>query len=370
VKKVLASLAVSAVCLYLVLRGVRWDEVVANLGRVNLGLLALSMLAMLVAYACMAWRWRHLLSPLMGDQVPGLPTLFGTMMTGYFFNTFFPARAGDLMRAHLMYRRTGLSRTTILATVVIEKLFDGLALLILLVIGLPALQIGDRAEQLGVVAFLVLVGVLGGLLLFKWQADRAVALTARIVDLLPLPERIGSLAVRLVHTFSAGLRVFDKPGPLLKSAAISLLVWLVAVGMFGAALAAFGTALELPSFSALLLMTAIVNLGLLIPAMPGNIGNYEALIVAALVLVWPTTGAPIDKELAVAFALVFHVGQLLATLVVGGVAYWTQHISLREVQADASEAVAPAPATASAQLRAHVHHAPQEEVAELGIKKL
>lgn len=364
-KKILAGVLVSAVCLYLVLRDVHWAEVAAHLGRAQIGLLLLAMLGMVVAYACMAWRWHYLLAPLLGGRPPGLPTLFATTMTGYFFNTFFPARAGDLMRAHLMHQRTGLSRTTILATVVIEKLFDGLALLVLLVLGLPALRIGAaRAEQLGAVAVAVLIAVLGGLLLFKWQADRAVALTARLVDFLPVPARLGSLAVRMVHTFSAGLRVFERPGPLLWSGAISLLVWIVAAGMFWAALAAFGIAL--PSLSALLLMTALVNLGLLIPAMPGNVGNYEALILTALVLVLPA----IDKQLAVAFALVFHIGQLVATLLVGGVAFWGQHISLREMRGDAAEAVAPAPAGAGGDLRAHIHHPAREEAAELGIEKL
>ncbi len=363
-KKVLAGVAVSAVCLYLVLRGVRWDEVTGHLGQVNLGLLALAMVAMVAAYAGMAWRWGYLLAPLIPTAPPRLPVLFGQMMTGYFFNTFFPARAGDLLRAHLMHQRTGLSRTTILATVVIEKLFDGLALLVLLVIGLPALQIGTGAEQLGAVALVVLGGVLGGLLLFQWQADRAVALTARLVDILPVPPRVGALAVRLVHTFSAGLRVFERPGPLVKSALISLLVWLVVAGMFGTALAAFG--ITLPGWSALLLMTAVVNLGLLIPAMPGNIGNYEALILTALVLVLPG----IDKELAVAFALVFHAGQLLATLIVGGPVFLAQRVSLREMRADADAALAPVAAGTVSQLREHVHHPAREEVAELGIEKL
>ncbi len=363
-KKILAGVVVSAICLYLVLRGVNWEEIPTHLGRVNLGLLALSMIGMVGAYAFMAWRWRHLLAPLMAPA-PGVPALFGMTMTGYFFNTFFPARAGDLMRAHLLSRRSGLSRTTILATVVIEKLFDGLALLVLLVAGIPALSIGEgRAEQLGLVAVLVLGLALGGLLIFHWQADRVVALTARLVEVLPVPERIGSLAVRLVHTFSAGLRVFEKPGPLLKSAAISLLVWITAAGMFWAALAAFQ--IDMPSVSALLLMTAIVNLGLLIPAMPGNVGNYEALILTALVLILPG----IDKDMAVAFALVFHAAQLLATLLVGGLAFWSQRVSMREMQADAGEAVAAAPAGSADRLREHVHHTPREEAAELGIEKL
>jgi len=368
VKKILAGVAISAVCLYLVLRGVHWGDIPSYLAYMNLGLLALAMLGMVGAYACMAWRWRYLLAPLIAGPPPSFAALFGTTMTGYFFNTFFPARAGDLMRAHLMSQRTGLSRTTILATVVIEKLFDGVALLILLVVGIPALQIGGGgAVQLGVAAVVVLALALGGLLLFRWQADRLVALTARLVDLLPLPERIGSLAVRLVHMFSAGLQVFATPGPLIRSAAISLLVWIVAAGMFWAALASFSDPALIPTnLSALLLMTAFVNLGLLIPAMPGNVGNYEALIVTAFVLIFP---AP-NKDKVVAFALVFHAAQLIATLVVGGLAFWSQHVSLRDVRADAAEAVARAPSAAAADLRDHIHRPARDEAAELGIEKL
>ncbi|HUS16685.1 MAG TPA: lysylphosphatidylglycerol synthase transmembrane domain-containing protein [Chloroflexia bacterium] len=367
-KKILAGLAVSVACLYLVLRGVHWEEIPAHLGRVNGGLLALAMLGMVGAYAFMAWRWHYLLAPLTSGQPPSYPVLFGTMMTGYFFNTFFPARAGDLMRAHIMSRRTGLRRTTILATVVIEKLFDGLALLVWLVAGLPALPLGSGTTlQFGVIAVVLLAAGFGGLWLVKAQADRLVSLTARVMDLLPVPERLGNLAVRLVHTFSAGLSVFDRPGPLLKSAGISLLVWLVAAGMFWAALAAFNLTPATPA--ALLLMTALVNLGLLIPAMPGNVGNYEALILATLVLISPA-GSPIDKEIAVAFALVFHAGQLLATLLVGGLAFWTQRVSMGSLRSDAAEAMAPAPEGAGATLRDHMHHPAREEAAELGIEKL
>src|SRR5690242_20295794 len=164
------------------------------------------MLGLIGAYACMAWRWRHLLAPLTPDLVPGFPTLFGTMMTGYLFNTFFPARAGDLMRAHLLSRRTGLSKTTILATVVIEKLFDGLALLVLLVLGLLGLPLSGASEQIGGAAVVVLAGALGGLILFKWQADRAVALTEWVTGYLPIPARLKQVGVRLVRRFAEGLQ--------------------------------------------------------------------------------------------------------------------------------------------------------------------
>jgi uncharacterized membrane protein YbhN (UPF0104 family) len=75
----------------------------------------------------------------------------------------------------------------------------------------------------------------------------------------------------------------------------------------------------------LLFMTALVNLGLLIPALPGNVGTYEALVVAGMAFF------RVDKELAVAFALIFHVGQLVATLLVGVIAFWTQNLALRDM---------------------------------------
>src|SRR5438477_4630137 len=166
-RKIALGLLISAVCLYFVLRNVKWDEVWAHLADVNIPLFLLSMLLMLAAYFLMTWRWQHLLDPLdipgpNASFAPGTQTskltirhhasilrLYGMMMTGYFFNTFFPARAGDLVRAYLLGRRTGLRKTTVLATVVIEKAFDGIALLLMLLISLILLPSATDAKAFG-----------------------------------------------------------------------------------------------------------------------------------------------------------------------------------------------------------------------------
>jgi hypothetical protein len=98
--------------------------------------------------------------------------------------------------------------------------------------------------------------------------------------------------------------------------------------MFGAALASFKSPFppELTGLAGLMLATGLVNLGLLVPALPGNVGTYEALVVAVMAFF------RVDKELAVAFALVFHIGQLVTTLAVGMVAFWTQNLSLAEIE--------------------------------------
>ena len=75
-KKILAGAVVSIICLGLVLYGVNWGAVWANLGRVDLPLLGLAMVGVLVAYGLMAWRWRQLLTP-RGPRGPlGVGSLF------------------------------------------------------------------------------------------------------------------------------------------------------------------------------------------------------------------------------------------------------------------------------------------------------
>ena len=350
-RKVALSIAVSAVCLYFVLRNVRWDEVVAHLREVDPPLFVSSMLLMLAAYFLMTWRWQHLLDPL---EIPGtvsspvapgesrgirhhasLSRLYAMMMTGYFFNSFFPARAGDLVRAYLLGRRTGLRKTTVLATVVIEKAFDGMALLLMLLVSLLLLPRAADDAALGFdpgilawIAGLGLLGVLGGLALFYMHNRRIVMLVERVMERLPLPDKLQRIAVRLVETFASGMHVFKNPRPLLSAALISVAVWLVVALMFLAALNSFMAEFppQMTGLVGLLFMTAIVNLGLLVPALPGNVGTYEALCIAVMAFF------RVDKELAVAFALIFHVGQIITTLIVGIIAFWSQNLSLSEIR--------------------------------------
>ncbi len=349
-RKIALGIIVSGVCLYFVFRGVRWDEVWGHLGQVNPPLFLLSMLLMLAAYFLMAWRWQHLLDPLeipasMGSEndTPGkgirhhvsLFSLYGKVMTGYFFNSFFPARAGDLVRAYLLGRRTGLRKTTVLATIVIEKAFDGTALLLMLLVSLVLLpplaasaSVRLSPDLLAWAAGGGLVAAVVGLVLFYRHSDRLARFIERVMSLLPFPDKLRQMAVRLVETFAGGMHVFKSPRPLISAALISVAVWVVVALMFLVGVASFRSAFpaELTGMAGLLFLTAVVDLGLLVPALPGNLGTYEALVIACMAVFG------VDKELAVAFALIFHVGQLVTTLIVGLIAFWTQNFSLSELR--------------------------------------
>jgi glycosyltransferase 2 family protein len=356
IRRVALGIVVSGVCLYFVLRGVQWSEVWRHLGDVDIPMFLVSMFLMLFAYFLMTWRWQQLLLPLDFPAVPGpdavdtatearqteaarhkalaLPGLYSKMMTGYFFNAFFPARAGDLVRAYLLGRQTGLRKTTVLATIVIEKAFDGMALLLMLLLSLVLLpSVTSRSSEvapdlLAWVAGAGLIAAIAGLALFYRYSDKIARLVGRIFDVLPLPRRFERLIVRLIETFAGGMHVFKTPRPLIFSALISMLVWISVALMFYTALLSFRAPFpaELMSVPGILFITALVNLGLLVPALPGNVGTYEALCLAAMAVF------RVDKELAVAFALIFHVGQLLFTLLVGVIAFWTQNLSFADMR--------------------------------------
>jgi glycosyltransferase 2 family protein len=344
-RSIAISLIISAVCLYFVLRNVNWIEVWNHLTQVNLFLFFLSMVALLAAYFLMTWRWQALLDPLElpGGQPlaanlrkqAGIFRLYGMMMTGYFFNSFFPARAGDLVRAYLLGRRTGLRKTTVLATVVIEKAFDGIALLLMLLLSMVLLPSAINRSALGFdpntlawLAGMGLVVAVAGLALFYRHNARIAVLVEKVLSYLPLPDKLRAMAVRMIETFAGGMHVFKTPRPLISAALISVLVWCVVAVMFWFGLFSFSSGFpsELTSPVGLFFITAIVDLGLLVPALPGNLGTYEALVIGVMAFFG------VDKELAVAFALVFHVGQLLITLVVGLIAFWAQNMSLSEMR--------------------------------------
>jgi glycosyltransferase 2 family protein len=237
------------------------------------------------------------------------------------------------VRAYLLGRKTGLRKTTILATIVIEKAFDGIALLLIFLFSLIILPAattrasGVSPDTLAGLAGVALLVAIGGLLLFYKFSDKIARFVARMFDVLPLPRRFERLLVRLIETFAGGMHIFKTPRPLIVAGVISLVVWLVVGLMFLTALLSFQAAFptELTGWAGLLFMTGLVNLGLLVPALPGNVGTYEALCIAAMAVFG------VDKELAVAFALIFHVGQLVVTLAVGVVAFWAQNLSFSEI---------------------------------------
>src|SRR5262245_46928533 len=136
----IGTLALTGVLLVLVLRVVDWQQTLAVLKGGRLDLLLLACLILNGSYVARSLRWRVLLS---ATQKIAPLNVYGATMAGYIGNYFLPARAGELMRTVLLGRRTGLSQSFILGTIVTERLIDIVAVLVLgsgAILALPVLN--------------------------------------------------------------------------------------------------------------------------------------------------------------------------------------------------------------------------------------
>jgi glycosyltransferase 2 family protein len=300
----LFGIAISAVALFVVVRGLNLAAVGDVLGTANPAWLAGVAACIMLDLLCRSVRWQVLLAPI--RHVP-IPRTLAYLLIGYLANNVLPARLGELVRSHYLGDREGISRTTTLGTVVVERVVDTAALVAIASAAILLLHVR------GIVASAVLLGLgLTGLLV----VGLAFALVAHR---LPYADRILAAierwptAIRVAGKLRGGLAVASRPRTLLLAIAWSLAAWGATVVAFAAAGHAVGIEL---TWGQAALLAAGTALATAIPAGPANLGTFEL----AAVRIADVFG--IAGERAFALAVLAHAVTLLVTSVGGSVALW------------------------------------------------
>jgi len=125
---------VTALFAYLAIRNVRFEDVVESLRGREYWLLFPSVLVLAAAIAIRGVRWWSLFP---AESRPPLKPVLSSLLIGYFFNNILPARAGEAARVVALHQLTRTSRAEAAATVVLERAYDVLSLLVLLFAALP-----------------------------------------------------------------------------------------------------------------------------------------------------------------------------------------------------------------------------------------
>src|SRR5574341_794294 len=139
------GLAISAIFVYLALKGLNLGEVWANLQGAHYGWLIPGVLVYFVAVWARTWRWHYLLRPI---KRIGLVRLFPVVVIGYMGNNVYPFRAGEVIRAWVLKRNDDVSISASLATIIVERIFDGLVMLIFVFVALPFAHIPAPYDQI------------------------------------------------------------------------------------------------------------------------------------------------------------------------------------------------------------------------------
>lgn len=264
------------------------------------------------------YRWRLMLARLGEASLSGL---FGTFLIANMANNFVPVRIGDVLRVQLPAQRYGLPRAGVTATVfVTETLLDGVTFVILALVGLALLDIPSPLTNL---IWSLLAVVVVGLALAAWGARfRLPQGWQRRGWWRWLPPPIHRTVNELLPPFVEGLaalRDLRLGGRLL---ALSLVAWLLEVGMYWL----FGIAFDMhiPIASYLLIMIA-ANMIVAMPLAPSNLGPYEVAVAEVAIALG------VARPLAGGFAIGAHLITILWMTISGLVAMWLMNLSIEEI---------------------------------------
>jgi glycosyltransferase 2 family protein len=321
--RVWVGFAVSIVFLYLAFRGQDIDAIREALRGANYWYVIPAIALYFVGVYLRSFRWAYVLRAI---HPTSARQLFPVVVIGYMANNILPLRAGEFVRSYVLSSRTGIRKTSILATIAVERIFDGLTMLLFILFASLFIALTDQLENVALLASMIFGSVLLllGLLTTRLAQD---VLIARVLPLLPNVARAS--AERMLESVFTGLSVLRRRNDLIVVSGVSIIAWLFEASMYLLISIGFGLGIGI---AAILLVTAVANLATLIPSSPGYVGPFEAGVLLALV------GAiGIQRELALSFAIVVHAA-LYVPITLWGLGYWwRESLSWREMRRLATE---------------------------------
>lgn len=303
------GILISAVCVWLSMREVKLDEMWHALRHANyfgfLGVMGITVFG----FYLRAIRWRSLIA---APRHLSTDSLFSATMIGFMANNVLPFRLGEFVRPWALARREKMSKTTLLATVVVERAIDMVTLLAILGIALAVYPIPSDSDAWrkvrGGAGVLVIMCI--ALTVFVVALERSEKLARAFIHWLssPLPERLRDRVSSALDHFIHGLSLFrDLPR----------LAWVfvLSFAMFfsfsiGLNISMWALGLHVP-WSGGLVMLVITAIGIMVPAAPGYIGTLNLACIAGLALFG------VKDTLAVPFSWFYWSAQWLPVTLLG-----------------------------------------------------
>ncbi|MBI2569930.1 MAG: flippase-like domain-containing protein [Candidatus Schekmanbacteria bacterium] len=324
--KILLANLVALTFLYLFLRKVDFAELGAALAMVSPLAIGAAVAINMVSFWIRTVRWRRLLSPL--GSFP-FSRLFKLVVIGFCANNLVP-RSGELARPLLLGRsEKQVSASAAFATVVIERVFDFLVVLLLfgaisLLAPVPTASDGlvttANLRRGGLILAACSISGLGLLVALRLRARAVVALARAVCA--PLPQRARDAVLRLLGTFVEGLSVLGRPGDVFWGLFQSTMMWIAIICAAHAVLLGAGLS-ALPWWSSTFLVGASA-LAMIIPS-PGGVGTVHMVVSEVL----ERFGSPVAT--AKSAAIVIHASSFVPILLLGLYFLHTEHLRIRDL---------------------------------------
>lgn len=318
------GLVISAVCLYFAFQGIQFAKLFEALIGIDWLWMLVATLVFFASYAGRVFRWQLLFYP----QKPRWDKTFYVLNIGYFLSNLLPARLGDIIRAYLIGEIENVGKARALSTVVIERLSDGLTVVLLLAITalfVPHIPVEARQGALGV----AVTGIGGGafLLMLSFQKERGLNLLRRLVA--PLPLLRGPRLWGALEALIDGFAILRSPREISGVALWAIFVWVTGGALYWIMMRALGLDASVTAAFLVMLVTSLV---VVVPSSPGYIGVFHATAVFIL-----TTMFGWDKSVALSYAVVVHAFTYIWLIGLGIFSMWHEGLSYQKLQTLQSE---------------------------------
>ncbi|RJQ39350.1 MAG: UPF0104 family protein [Anaerolineaceae bacterium] len=305
------GILLSVLFLYLAIRGLDLNNLWASIKTIEMTWLLPGILSYFIGVMVRSLRWSILLK---GKYSPTAIQLFPSICIGYLGNNIFPARAGEFLRAYHLREKRSIPFTTSLASIIVERIFDGLVMITFILIGLPGFlnQLQNKSLT-GLMQWILLVGSIVFVCAFLVVLASAIfpEKSKKVLDFIFLkiiPSKLHEKYHAILNRFFEGLESLKSPMQVLIVFALSIVIWLFETGLYWSTQQAFH--LNIP-FNHLLLLNGALNILSTIPSAPGYIGIFDAPGISLL------NAMNVASENAAAYILTLHAALWLPITIVG-----------------------------------------------------
>ncbi len=315
-KRLWLGLAVSMVFLGLLMYRLDLGQMLSALVRANYVYLLPALAVYFVGFWLRAVRWRLLLAPI---RSIASGRLFPVLTIGYMANNILPLRLGELVRAYFLGEQEDVSKVSALGSIAAERIFDGLSLLLFLVVLAAASPPAPWVRNIEAIMALLFIGALAVVLVAMarpQQLERLVSTLER-----RLPTRFHGRFAGLSTRFLGGLQSLRQPTQFAKVLVVSLAIWVCESVMAFVLARSFSLGLGLTPY---MMATAAANLAISLPSSSGGIGPFEFFAAKSLQLFGTS------PEAATAFSIALHAALLVPVTLLGLAFLWWRNLSLRD----------------------------------------
>jgi len=252
-------------------------------------------------------RWQLILSPI--KHLRTMATIEGVIV-GYMANNILPARTGELVRAIFIGKKESISKVSAFGTIFIERIFDGLVLVAILIASSLFCELDKTAYQEVnsiIMISCLIFGVAVTLFILGFRNRRLVEKITKVLTK-HFPKKLTEKVLLLINKFLDSISYLDSRKNVCFFLTLSVFVWLIEGLVFWIGFLAFNLS---ANFVIAYFTLAFVNLGMLMPSGPGGVGIFQGFSMLAF------SFFGLSKEIALCYSFVVHLIMILPITLIG-----------------------------------------------------